>query len=379
MIFAFVLSSLSLSGIPGLSRSNDIIAAALAGYTLIKVSQYGWIVPSWSLAPMLFLLASFVFAIMNSESGLSTYFSILPIWVGAISMALVIQDRKAEDSALTAMILAAAVNLIAVVLGFDSFATYNPLAEFVSETDLLNRASGLVGNANVFAIQGTFAFLALMVLRPEARTSVILVVWVIALHAVMTSGSRKGLGLIFFLSLYIVFVQYFERRITRGRLVAIFATLLTVVVLMNQFETLLNFLPIDNFTALNRVLIALAGQDTSFSERQFLISEATAAFIQRPIFGYGLGAFRHISSKGVYAHSNAVEIAVSGGVVLLMAYYSIYFVVLARLRKRFTGDRAGMRVGLFAISILFIDISAVTYNLEVIPIFLMLVAARSSR
>lgn len=379
LVFAFVISSLSLSGIPGLSRVNDVVALAITGYATMQVFRRGGLVPSWTRAPALFLLSSLVFALLNTRSGFASYLSILPIWVGAISMALVIRDYKAETSALAAIILASAANCIAVVLGFDSFATYNPLAEFVSEFDISNRASGLVGNANVLAMQANFALLALIVLRPKARLNLVLVVWGLALHAVATSGSRKGLVLLFLITAYFVFFKHFEKSFNHARLLIALGILAIIVVAISQIESLINFLPIDNILALNRILLALSGQDTSFSERQLLASEATEFFLQRPIFGYGLDSFRHISIKSVYSHNNFLEIGVSGGIVLLLLYYSIYVVSWARLRKRHSRDHLTMLPWLFLACILSTDLWSVTYNLELMPIFLMLIAARSSQ
>lgn len=374
LVFAFIVSSLSLTGIPGLARINDVVAIGLIFYAAMSAPKYGTRLPAWVLAPVTFLLVSLAGALANPVSGLSTYITILPVWLGGIAMAFVVKDRESEDAALAGMVLAAAANSAAVLIGFDSFATYNPLAQSVSAVDLQNRASGLVGNANVYAVQACLTSLAVIVLRPQAGKKVLLFVWVLSLHATVASGSRKGFILFALLTVYLLLARYFEKEITVSRFLALVTIMLTIAAVSVPILSSKVYLAFGDVFTIERVSRALSGEDTSFLERQFLFREAVQLFFQSPVFGHGFDSFRNLSRLGLYSHVNFLELAVSGGLVLVFSFYAIYVVALTRLREKYRSSRYVPRIWLLALSLFVVEASSVTYSLEVIPILLMLIS-----
>lgn len=373
-VFGFVASSLSLSGIPVLSRVNDFIALALLVQCLLFISKRGWVVSKWIMCCLPFIFISFVMSIRNEISGIQTFISILPMWIGSLCMASLLRDRSGENAVLSAFIFAASANSIAVIVGFDSFAVHNPLAEFVSGHDLLNRSSGLVGNANVYSMQAAFALLLVYVFRPNMNRVIMLLVWSLAIHSVITSGSRKGLGLVLLVVAYHFTIRITESKLSKNKVISLTSGIALFVLVMFWAEDIFNAANLHEFTAINRAILAIYGEDTSFSERNSLISEATTIFLNSPVWGYGLDSFRHISSFAVYAHNNTLEIAVSGGIILAISYYSIYYAAFKRLYATFARSEFKLRAFLLIAAIIFVDVSSVTYNLEVIPIVIAMMA-----
>ena len=91
---------------------------------------------------------------------------------------------------------------------------------------------------------------------------------------------------------------------------------------------------------LESLIINLFGGETSegsFDTRAEMIKLGWNAFLERPIFGYGMSNFsvlyEQVTGASTYSHNNFIEILVNGGLVGFILYYSIYGYVAAKLFK----------------------------------------------
>lgn len=104
--------------------------------------------------------------------------------------------------------------------------------------------------------------------------------------------------------------------------------------------------------------------DTSTSIRMGMLLQGISMFKQRPIFGWGLGAFTDLSGFETYSHNNYIELLVAVGLVGTLVYYSISFsMVVQGLKRFFRFEKKGPYILSTAIvaAMLFDQVARVTY------------------
>jgi len=117
------------------------------------------------------------------------------------------------------------------------------------------------------------------------------------------------------------------------------------------------------------------GVEESTNIRLDMIQEGWALFLQKPLFGWGLGAFTVLSKWNMYSHNNYTELLVSVGLIGTIAYYFLYvYLIVKGLQLLKTGKERSYYI--LAISILvamlFDGIGRVPYNEEISNILLAL-------
>jgi hypothetical protein len=107
--------------------------------------------------------------------------------------------------------------------------------------------------------------------------------------------------------------------------------------------------------------------DESVSIRMGMLKSGISMFKQKPIFGWGLGAFTDLGGFDNYAHNNYVELLVAVGLVGTLVYYSLCFsIVIQGLKRFFRFEKKGSFVLSTAImtAMLFDQVARVTYTEE---------------
>lgn len=102
------------------------------------------------------------------------------------------------------------------------------------------------------------------------------------------------------------------------------------------------------------------GKSKSDDHRLYVIKTAGELFLSNPVMGVGAGNYVKKNKLGLYTHHDFFEIASTLGVIGLILYYSIYFVIVKKLLKvyklsqeRLQKDRVKiMLCSLFALFIL---------------------------
>jgi len=327
LVFGFVFSSLAFTGVPILSRLPFVFQLILLGriWDVVLVSRATRL-RSEFVGPLVFILVMALCSIGNYDQSGDTFMSIVSVWVGALTVSFYVSRRGVGfDIVIHAFMLAALANAISVLVGFDSYAQFSADFREVSEEALGLRASGLVGNANVMAVQALLPLFGALLWVRFRRFG--WVFWSLALivggYTLVVSGSRKGL-LLLFLFLVLGMATFFARSKARsfvaGTLV-LCVGLITFQYFGSQFDA-------RDLVAVDRVFLALSGDDQSFDDRSDFLSIGWLLFLQSPIVGHGVDSFRHLSGVGLYSHNNFIELAVSGGVIALLAFYVMHLIVL---------------------------------------------------
>lgn len=364
-IFAYTFSSLAFSGIPSLSNLSWISTALLTALWIFSTVAGNAPDASWTRNAFPFLTLFFLLTIMRGPEAFNVFATTLVAWIGALLTAIHIDNDRAIGAMLIGAVGASAANFVAISVGFDAYALY-AMNTGDSEQAILQRASGLVGNSNVLAIQAMLTLFITTFWRRVGGKYFIPLAVGCAAHAVIVTGSRKGLILAIAFLPYILLLLHGEPTLRKARQAALGAAL--AVFLYYTFSAT-GLLPneSEDVVALKRMEGAFSGEDSSFLERLGLISRGLDMFFENPLLGSGINSFVELSGTGFYSHNNYIELGVSGGIALLAAYYFMHGKVLSKLLFHNSGISHSERRAslLLVVVLLLLDWGMVSYNVKI--------------
>lgn len=376
-VFGFVFTSLALSGIPGWSRLAFVFAGLLCIISAADWLQRRAAPGRWMLLPLLFLFVGVIDGILGYPGSHDAIIRLVGAWVGCILVGDAIRRGLPINVAINAMLLAAIANGTAALVGFDAYASYVATPEELALTSLLDRRSGLVGNANLLAVQAVVPIFAVLIWGRGLSKTLVLLGVACAIYAVFSTGSRKLLVLLFFLSaaglLRLPMAKRWVIFLGGGILMLAGMLLLWAGDVTGSIEA-----GSREVLAIDRIYTLLEGRDNSFFIRGWMIEVAKEMFLERPIQGWGLGHFAAVSGFGAYAHNNFWELAVSGGIVLVACYYAMHVtVVLSAIPRAVKGLPEYGAAAIFILALIVNDYGMVTYDEEIIVLMLILLTADS--
>lgn len=234
-----------------------------------------------------------------------------------------------------------------------------------SGTVATERAAGLALNSNSFALTLVYAGAILLFFFRTWRSWIlkggVIAVLLIMARLVIASGSRKGfIG--FFLLLLSWFILSYRKEIFRRPLAFIVAAIAIGGVASFLYLTALG----TNIE--RRMELARTGRGGSVSTRKMMANEGLGMIKSSPLVGVGLDHFRLRSRSGLYSHSNYIEVTTGSGIPGGILYYSVFLVLLLRLRRlgKLPIEPEAMELvntaKAFLFVLLVIDIAAVTYS-----------------
>lgn len=161
----------------------------------------------------------------------------------------------------------------------------------------------------------------------------------------LATGSRRGI-ISFFIGIVLIML------LDGGGLKRYKNIFLAIIVILILKELL--SLPI--FSSMNARLTSLidgisgnAAFSNSDESRFEMIQTGLNMFCNKPLFGYGAGAFKEIAGYGKYSHNNYVELLVNFGIFGFVMYY---YVVFSQLKCAVLRIKYGARIEKLFITIL---------------------------
>lgn len=117
-------------------------------------------------------------------------------------------------------------------------------------------------------------------------------------------------------------------------------------------------------------------EDASTIKRMQMIKKAFEMFNQKPVLGWGMGAFSSYGGfDGFYSHNNYTEILVSGGIVLFVIYYGFVVVLLGLAIMSYLKNRTNVLPLFLVLSNLSLDIGSVSFYSRYLNYFKYVLAA----
>lgn len=341
--FIYIIVTFGLSGIPSLSRLALVSSFLLFFLLLLSIGKLEY--PSWLLIILLFFVYLVLPAMALDKVPTDRLGTLTVAFVGAAALGLAIQNRMLSYEVVAYGTLAAAIiNILSIHYGMGM------------EKDP-GRFSGFMENPNALAIRMAFAGFLIWLIPERFSRSVRMLGIFIAVYGMYITGSRKGILMVAAL-LTLVFMDHIVR-LSKEKVVlyaSIIATFLFALYgVVSEFAAKYS----TKIMAVNRMLEVFSGQDASFENRIVLIDTGLELWRKAPLFGYGIDQFSIISNIGSYSHNNYIELAVSGGAIAILLYYSMHTKILFQAMKQDYNFR--LRLMFFVLMIVLMDMALVSY------------------
>ena len=258
---------------------------------------------------------------------------------------IIIQGKITEKHIFYTFIL----SIIVVILY--GVSTYEPVSGFAYK----NRIASSTGNPNNLAVFGSFAYIFMLYLIGDEKKIfkrlLSLILLIVIIYGVIQTRSRQGIVLISvstIIYIYIRLVHNYAKSINKRKF--LFNTFLFVLGVISllligfqyfqnssyyfRVQTLLSFMKVGvNSSSVNIAKII----DYSAYERSQFIIYGIKIWLDNLFFGVGLDNFRAVIkqywpiSNPLYSHNNYIELLSTIGTFGMLAYYSIYYLVIKRL------------------------------------------------
>jgi len=244
------------------------------------------------------------------------------------------------------------------------------------------RLAGRLQNANLYALALVLSYVYALNRIIASRSAGIKVFFLASvpfiLYLIGESGSRKGIIAVVFFGV-LVFVLHYKYIMNKSVVTRISIILMFVALVgassyyisqskhINRMESVVSALQSRN----------ISKADGSFKERLKLYEYGWKIAVEHPLLGVGLDNFRVVmarnanASKGVYSHSNMIELLASTGFIGVALYYSIYssiFLKLIKIKRRYWKSRMDenreLYITTFALLVIYFmyDFAMVTYQ-----------------
>ena len=198
-----------------------------------------------------------------------------------------------------------------------------------------------------------------------------------AIFFILSSQSRKGVGMIVLGLLLLFFLKYLRSKernlLPLMRFLGIVSVFFIIILLFSSTSVM------EGVT--NRMMGFLAqfteeGEiDASTQARIELRDLGWAQFAKTPWFGMGMGCSYFLTNEefgeNTYLHDNYVELAACGGIFALVSYYSIFLYLLWKERKYYKIDDMCNLVLVLLIIKFFTDYGSVSYITKMNYFYLM--------
>ena len=103
----------------------------------------------------------------------------------------------------------------------------------------------------------------------------------------------------------------------------------------------------------------------STEKRLDMVNVAIKMFADKPILGWGIGAFAIYSGFGYYCHNNYMEVLVSGGIVLFLLYYIPIIILSLKSLYMVSGPKKDLAIMLL-ITVFLLDFSTVNFYSNIV-------------
>ena len=317
----------------------------------------------WGCSFSLYALMSYIWAV-NRSTVLSCAISIIQVILIGAALINYCNSMERRKKALEILMIAGLI-LCARLLVFV------PTRAWGSE-----RVGNYIGYGNV-TVTYSLSYIAILIFYEgyKSRNKKYVISSVIMMFFSALSGSKKAIfvALISIVAIVLLSSTNLSKRIKN--------CLMCIVIVLIGIYCLYNVPLLYNAVGyrIDNMILQLNGNsavvDKSTLDRMLLIQYAKETFLENPILGVGLDAFRYINPIGRYAHNNYMELLACLGIVGTLLYYCFPIGLLIQLSKRVFVRKRTEYVGLLAtlVSLLFMDIASVSYSSEPIQITIALI------
>jgi O-antigen ligase len=343
--FVYVVSAFGFIGVPSLSRLALYSATLLLFLVLVDFHKLR--IPPWAIAMIVFYAFITVPSLALEKPSYEKLGKVIAAFMGFISIGLALRNKLLSyEIVVYGTLIAAILNVIAVQMGIDT-------APVASE----GRYSGFMANPNSLSIAMALAGFMVWLFPERFRWPIRLLGTFLALYGMYVSGSRKGL-LLSAMLLLLIFINKLVQ-LDKLKLILYGSGIISAIIGLYTWISLVIAKYSTNILAIDRLLEGLKGHERSFSGRLSFIDRGITLWKESPFFGHGFDQFASMSGFGRYAHNNYIELAVAGGLIGLILFYSSHSIIIRNAMKQPMILR--LRLLIFLAAILVMDMAVVSF------------------
>ena len=316
----------------------------------------------WVLAYVLFFVLSISWSVNWKTSVFVFSFHLIPIFSLTFATLKYLRDYDRLNNILTAVFFCALAMLCYLAMNIEEFLIGVRLGNSLNDPD----AEDKIWNANVIGMTFCFALYAgwivFMNSTSRIRKFFYVIVAVLMTMAVLLTGSRKTLLMLFIPISYFLYKKARSKFIISLLGLAVFSALSYYLIMnVEMFYSTIG-------SRVEDLITILSGDATGREDdsRYYLTMYGLEWWQNNPILGIGINCFRVLSSrtsmfwgKGFYAHNNYVELLVDVGIIGTIIYYSGYYYLLKE--SIIIKSHAASWVFALLIVVLVLDVAYVSY------------------
>lgn len=215
---------------------------------------------------------------------------------------------------------------------------------------------------NIAWLFGLLALLTIYFFIGEKEKKFIFL-YIFQLAIIFFTGSKNGL-----LIAIIPIFYYGIKSIKKLNIKILIIILISLIVLWNMIQKIpilytLVGERIDQFLftlGFKQNLMSVGTDVDSTLKRVNMLKKATQMFWEKPILGWGIGAFARYSGYGYYCHNNYMELLVSGGIIGFIIYYGYIGIRILKTCVSYKTEYKDL-IYILIISIFIIDMGTVNF------------------
>ncbi|EPP5594316.1 O-antigen ligase family protein [Vibrio cholerae] len=276
-------------------------------------------------AIIFFALTSVLFSLYLTGSGPGNrYFSVATSFtIGTLSYFLISRSMLRYDSLRKSFIFcASACSILAI---FQSFTGMGYVTDRIFMSTLvpsLYRASGLMSDPNYFAL---ICLLAISLSLGDQKSKISVYICTLAL---ILSGSRSGL-----LTLLIILCMHNLKGNVNSKIILKFSvSVLCLIVVLFLFR---EYLPNSISMLFDYSSYTDVANRNSLSDRTIALTAGISAFLENPLFGYGIGNLTShpLNYHGQMSHVTVIELLAENGIFGLATYFGVVLCSIKLINK----------------------------------------------
>ena len=190
LAYSFIFTSISFTGVPSLSFIDFMIGSLLICYWFFYSIKVGKLKP-FVLIPLPFL-CMLLLSVRIDMIDFVKVIQIGVIWIASFITIQILFDKQSLEGVFYCFLFGLIVNIIAALLGYDSYWLYGNIGRNVTFEMATLRPSAMVGNPNVFALLAIGTFVCYLCVS-KFNSLILLLLSCLCIYTAAVTASRKAL------------------------------------------------------------------------------------------------------------------------------------------------------------------------------------------
>jgi len=237
----------------------------------------------------------------------------------------------------------------------------------------------LMGNANIlatmFMMSVIYEFWMLVYGHTNIWSKILLILMIAGNYYILILSAGKKFFIVPLIFLYLLFLLKTDKNGKKHLLkytVLAAVTVLLIIYLMRNVQVFYDAIG-SRLESFFMGFFGKASYNASDLMRKNMRKYALEQWVNSPVWGYGFDSFKYYASSAIgahyYSHCNYAELLFSGGIILFVSYYFIYYCLFLKIRN---STEVSLRYKAFStalmVSFLVLDYTAITYSMAIAQI-----------